>query len=221
MTESKLTRPSLPLSLIVPAVLTAWFATPACAQTPSSELSEPHEPVSAATETAPLGRPGLVPPPTWRLDFGVPAVGMGVFHAPAQSYDKGIMSATTDVRLVGISGHGAMVRYAFGTNIWGHGHGIEIDYVYRTRLSGDDRGGVGLDLMAGTSFGDVEHDENDVAQGAMIGANTAVQLDFRHYAFVVSFGAQYRGLVPLSSASGGDPVHVLTGTIGLGFGFND
>lgn len=160
--------------------------------------------------------------PRWRLDVGAPGFGPGGFFAPAASYERSIVTMTFDVRFVESHGHGVMARYVWGTNLWGGGHGVDLDYVFRARLAGDDRFGLGLDTMAGMTLGALVHNDEEVPVGAVAGANVGLQLDLRLYGFVVSLGTQYRLLLPTETAANGGPIgpeHALTGTLGLGFGF--
>ncbi len=160
--------------------------------------------------------------PEHRVDVVIPSVGLGWFVAPAADYDRVILTGAVDVRYAHRSGHGVMARAAFGSTFWGGGTGGDLDYLYRTTLAGDRHLSLGLDLMAGLTVAELEHDEDTLPVGWHVGGNTSLSLDLRARNFVVSLGGQYRAIFPTEAAPNGGatgPEHALTATLGLGFTF--
>jgi hypothetical protein len=182
-------------------------------------------PLHASAQAASTASPYLAPTrpqPAWRLDVTAPSFGIGGFWAPAADYARTIFTWSLDVRMVAASGHGVMVRFAEGADIWGGGDGVELDWVGRVRLAGDDHFGLALDGMVGPTIAYLNHNEGTVPRGVTCGGNANLSLDFRAYGFVVSLAAQYRILMPAAPAPNGGPTgpeHALTATLGLGFGF--
>ncbi len=206
------------LQVLVALILVLFVSAHAVAQDASSEpqpaLEESVLPTEAST---PLHRT-----PAYRLDIMIPSVGVGLFSAPTSGYERTILTLSVDVRLVSRGGHGGMVRVAHGSTLWGSATAVELDYVFRARLAGDDRFGLGLDSTIGTTLASFAHNEATIPTGLALGGNVGLSLDFRAYGFVVSLGAQYRLLVPTEAALNGGasgPEHAITGTLGLGFGF--
>jgi hypothetical protein len=208
--ESKL------LTLLLALFLASFLAPRSAAAQEADSAAALEAPASAASAaSAPSA-------PDYRLDVTVPSAGIGWFSAPAGHYDATIFTLSGDVRIVERHGHGAMLRVAHGTNIWGGGTAVELDYVYRLRLAGDDRFGLGLDTTVGMTIASLSHNEATIPDGLAVGGNTGLSLDFRAYGFVVSLGGQYRLLLPQEAALNGGasgPEHALTVTLGLGFGF--
>lgn len=195
------------------ALLSVLLAAPTVSAQDADSLASP----TLEIEALPAPRA-----PSWRLDVLVPTGGFGWFTVPTASYDRLIATMTLDVRLVGESGHGAMVRPVFGTNLWGEGWGGDIDYVFRSRLYGDDVFGLGLDLNGGMTAAFLEHNETTIADGLAYGGNVGASLDLRAYNFAMTLGVQYRMLLPTTAPENGvatGPEHVLTFTFGGGFGF--
>lgn len=207
-----------PIAPPAPAASAPGTAAPA----PTPLIAPVAVPVVEEVPEVPLAPAAERRAPRWRLDFGAPGVGMGRFFAPAAGYERAIASLSFDVRFVGAHGHGVMARYATAGNLWGSGQGFEADYVLRVRLAGDDRVGLGLDVMAGLTLASLRHDEGTVPHGFAPGGNASLQLDLRLWGFVISGAVVYRTLVPTDPAPNGGPTgweHAITGTLGLGFGF--
>jgi hypothetical protein len=215
---------SLSLALVIASV-----GAPASAQVTAVlvadgalTLGSPYTAPAAASEEPASDVAATSTSPRWRLDFGAPSLGYGGFFAPAARYEREIAALSFDARIVESHGHGVMLRYMLGVSLWGHGQGFDLDYVYRARLAGDDRVGLGLDMMAGLTAGALSHTEETVPSGGVAGGNASLQLDLRIYGFVVSGGFQYRLLLPTEAARNGGPIgpeHAVTATLGLGFGF--
>lgn len=165
----------------------------------------------------------LVPmAPEHRFDLVGPSFGIGHFAVPSSNYSRTIGTLTADARYAHASGHGVMARFAYATNVWGEGFGVELDYLYRAIVAGDQDLSLGLDFTLGPTVAWLEHDEQTLATGAHFGGNAGVSLDFRAYNFVLSLGGQYRILVPTDARLDGQPAgpaHVITGTLGAGFTF--
>src|SRR5690606_14690488 len=64
--------------------------------------------------------------PEHRFDLVGPSFGPGHFAAPSSDYSRGIVMSAIDARYAHASGHGVMARFAYGTNIWGEGFGVEL-----------------------------------------------------------------------------------------------
>lgn len=200
-------------SLLVAALLLVVSPRAAAAQDTAAALESPQVVDAPAAEST---------APTWRLDVEFPSVGLGWFAAPAAGYDREIANYGGNARIVSPSGHGGLLRIMEGTNVWGSAIGAETDYLFRVRLVGDDRFGLGLDTSVGATVAWFSHNEGTLPTGLALGGNAGLSLDFRAYGFVVSLGAQYHLLVPTEGALNGGPSgaeHAITGTIGLGFGF--
>ena len=162
------------------------------------------------------------PPPEHRIELVGPSVGIGHFAVPSTGYSRGFGTLAIDLRYAHASGHGVMVRGAWGSNVWGEGYGLELDYLVRAILTGDRDLSLGLDFTLGPSAATLEHNEQTLAVGAYFGGNGGISLDFRAYNFVLSLGAQYRFLVPAGErldGAGAAPAHVLTATLGAGVTF--
>jgi hypothetical protein len=193
-------------------------------------MTRKHIALSAALFTAlfvALSAPGAAraqesADPGYRVDVLLPSMGLGWFDAPAADYERGIFVISAEVRVVERHGHGALVRVADGSTIWGGAMAVDADYVYRARLAGNDRLGLGLDVQTGLTVADFSHNEGTLPAGLAVGGNAGVSLDFRAYGFVVSLAGEYRLLAPQETALNGGPTgaeHALTATLGLGFGF--
>jgi hypothetical protein len=157
-----------------------------------------------------------------RFEVVGPSFGIGHFAAPSSDYSRGIATLAVDARYAHASGHGVMARYAYGTNVWGEGSGIELDYLYRAILAGHQDVSLGLDFTLGPTAAWLEHDEQTLATGMHLGGNAGVSLDFRAFNFVLSLGGQYRLLIPTDARLDGGPAgpaHAITGTLGAGFTF--
>lgn len=160
--------------------------------------------------------------PEWRLDFIGPTVGIGVFLAPAVSYEQAIGTLGGEVRFAHQTGHGALVRVAHGNNLWGGGTAIDLSYLYRTTLEGDARIGLSLDVSAGPSFFWLSHNQGDVPVGEAVGGHVGFTLDGRYENFTGTLGAQWHGFAPLQGAPNAGATGfemALTVMGGLGFGF--
>lgn len=181
--------------------------------------------------------------PSFRLDFAGPNVGIG-----AATFDPELLRAVgAHVTLAHHSGHGARIDLTYLFPDSGpflgphraHGEAVLVDsaYLHRLRLAGNDRLGLGLDLTAGITAGEVsfyqptgglcfsncprpDPVEERVADGAQIGPNFGAALDFRAYGFVLGIDVRYRALLGLE-AQPGDRVdqHAFSASASLGFGF--
>lgn len=158
-----------------------------------------------------------------RFDVVGPSLGIGHFAVPSSDdYSRFIGAAAADARYAHASGHGVMLRLAYGTNVWGEGFGGELDYLYRVILAGDLDVSLGLDFTLGPTVAWLRHDEQTIAQGVHFGGNAGVSLDLRAFNFILSLGGQYRLLIPTETRLDGDPAgpaHVITGTLGAGLTF--
>jgi len=157
-----------------------------------------------------------------RFDLVGPSVGIGHFAAPSSDYSRFIGTVAADARYAHASGHGVMLRFAYGTNVWGEGFGVELDYLYRAILAGQRDVSLGLDFTLGPTATWLEHDEQTIARGTHLGGNAGVSLDFRAFNFLLSLGGQYRLLIPTDARLDGapaGPAHAITGTLGAGFTF--
>jgi hypothetical protein len=189
------------LGAVAAALLSMALATPSVA-------SADDEPIPTA--------------PEHRFDLVGPSFGIGHFAAPSSDYSRTIATVAADARYAHASGHGLMLRFAYGTNLWGEGSGIELDYLFRAVLTGDRDVSLGLDFTIGPTAAWLDHDEQTLATGAHLGGNGGVSLDFRAFNFVLSLGGQYRLLVPTDARLDGapaGPAHAITGTLGAGFTF--
>ncbi|AKF11032.1 hypothetical protein [Sandaracinus amylolyticus] len=160
--------------------------------------------------------------PEHRVDVVLPSAGLGWFTSPSTGYDRIVFTLSVDVRYAHRTGHGAMVRGAYGTNVWGEAMAIELDYLYRAHLVGDQHLSLALDAMIGATVASFDHDEERLAVGAHLGGNAGLSLDLRVRNFIVALGVQYRLLVPTERTLGGNEAgveHAITGTLGLGFTF--
>ncbi len=191
----------------------AASASPSVLAAQSSSLepgdSPPHEPLPARG-------------PRYRIELLGPYFGVGVFLAPAAGYDRTIYAIAGELRVVHRSGHGVQLRVAGGGTLWGDGLVAEPAYVYRFRLDGDDRAGVGLDVSAGPTLPALRPNESTLPAGDALGGHVGLSLDGRIEGFTISLAGQYRVLVPLGGAPAGNatgPEHALTAMLGLGFGF--
>lgn len=190
------------------ALVLALFVSPLAASAQDAVLEQEERPAHRA--------------PAYRLDFTGPSVGIGMFSAPTGGYESTILTIAGDVRLVSAEGHGGMVRVAHGFRLGGGATAVELDYVFRARLAGDDRLGLGLDTTVGPTLAWFSHNEGSIPTGLALGGNAGLSLDFRAYGFVVSLGGQYRLLLPTEGAINGGPSgpeHAITATLGFGFGF--
>lgn len=180
--------------------------------------------------------------PAFRLDVGFPDLGVG-----ASTFDPGVLgSFGGHVALAHRSGHGGRIGFAFLTPSSGqlfgphraHGEGWVIDasYLYRVRLAGDDRLGLGLDLSSGLSTGMIderpgtnglcfggcptpEPEAQNVPDGANFGWNAGASLDLRVYGFTLGLDVRYRGLFALEPGVGRIDQHAVSAIGYLGFGF--
>ncbi len=158
--------------------------------------------------------------PNVRVDAVFPSAGFGGFFAPDAHYSRGIFIAGLETRWTHASGHGGMVRGAWGTSVWGSGYGADLAYLYRARLVGDRDVSLSLDSMIGPTFAALEHNEDSLPLGVEVGGHLSFSLDFRARNFILALGLQYRVLFPTQAAIDGSSAgaqHVLTGTLGVGF----
>ncbi len=180
------------------------------------------------------------PAPEWRVDVGVPSVGVGT-ATDAGNAGNAMLAVGVHVALAHRSGHGFSIAGEYTTSSLFFGAGrssalIDADYRYRFRLLGDDRVGIGLDLGAGLSGGEVEgHGSRNcfwgcadveptpappVSNGAHLGSNLDASLDLRLSVFYVGVRARARALVALEPTAGHSAVQAdVTGSLYLGFGF--
>ncbi len=162
------------------------------------------------------------PAPTWRVELVGPSLGIGVFLAPAASYERNIVSLSGELRFAHRTGHGALFRMGWGSNLWGGGWVGELAYLHRFRLVGHDAMGVGLDLSVGPTLAALRHDEGTVPAGNALGGHVGVSLDGRIHGLTISLAGQYRVFVPWRGPPNGGPVgpeHALTLMVGLGLAF--
>jgi hypothetical protein len=182
--------------------------------------------------------------PLVRVDFGGPSVGIG-----AGTLDPGVSVAFGGhVTAVHRSGHGARVDFTqvaptsgelLGPSpASGGGWMLDVAYAYRIRVAGDDRLGLGLDVAGGISAADLHFYQptsglcifgpcsqpapvaENVADGAQLGANAGLSLDFRAYGFLFGIDARYRALLGLEARSGDRlDQHLFTASAYFGFGF--
>jgi len=182
--------------------------------------------------------------PLVRVDFGGPSIGVGV-----STLDPNLSVALGGhVTAVHRSGHGARVDFAqiiptsggfLGASpASGGGWVLDLAYAYRLRVAGDDHLGLGLDVTGGVSAADLQFYQptsglcvfegcsppapvaEHVADGAQLGGNAGLSLDFRAYGFLFGIDARYRALLGLQ-AQPGDRLdqHIFTASAYFGFGF--
>lgn len=160
--------------------------------------------------------------PEWRIDILGPTVGIGVFLAPAVSYERVILTLSGEVRLAHHTGHGALVRVAHGNNLWGAGTAVDLSYLFRSNLEGDARFGLSVDVSAGPSFFWLSHNQGDVPVGEAVGGNVGFSLDGRYENFTGTLGAQWHAFAPLRGApnAGATGFEMAISVMGgFGFGF--
>lgn len=173
------------------------------------------------------------------FDLDVPDFGVTVSTA-----DQPRSTPATTLRMVHRSGHGVLLSAA-----WSGTYGIflgpqdahadlatfDLAYVYRFRPWGDDRMGVGIDLIGGPSGGFVvNHDAScgfsfspcdlppaPVAnrEGAYFGVVAGASLDLRLRGFLVGIDARYHGMLGLEDRAGRVDLHAFTAGAHLGFSF--
>lgn len=160
--------------------------------------------------------------PTWRIDFIGPTVGIGAFLAPTVGYGRSILTLGGEVRFAHASGAGVLLRVAHGSNLWGGGTSVDLAYLHRLALVGNERKGGSVDFSLGPSFAWLSHNQGDVPVGASLGGQAGVALTGRDENFSASVGAQFHGFLPLQDAPNGGPTGLqmaITVMGGLGFGF--
>ncbi len=174
------------------------------------------------------------PAPEWRVDVGVPSVGLGT----ATDVSSATLAVGVHVAVAHRSGHGFSIAGEYTTSnlffqIGRNAALIDADYRYRFRLLGDDRVGVGLDLGAGLSGGEVAEGLSvgnvsgadpttmpSVSSGAYLGSNLDASLDLRLSVFYMGVRARARALVALEPSSRPSPVQAdFVTSLYLGFGF--
>lgn len=203
----------------------------ASAQAPEATLSDP-----TTLDAAVRADPEL------RLDVAFPAFGFAV-----ASFEGAPVYVGGHVTVAHRSGHGVRVGAGAALDTGGsflgshpaHGDAwmLDVDYVYRLRLVGNDRMGLGLDLSGGVSGGEVRFHqatsgfcwsncgappavEEHVADGAHLGANVGASLDLRLTGFSFGIDLRYRPTFALEAQAGDELAqHLFTATAYLGFGF--
>ncbi len=138
-----------------------------------------------------------LPPPRYRLELIGPLLGAGGFHAPTSGIDRQIYALSLEVRFADRSGNGFLARGVGGTTILsGGGTAVELAYLRRFRLVGNDRSGLGLDVSAGPTLAVIVHGNEAVPSGNAFGSHVGMSLDVRLWGMTISLAAQYRALMP-------------------------
>jgi hypothetical protein len=193
---------------------------------------------------APVSAQELDTRPGARVDVFVPTFELGTGSMDAFAGRYGAEVAFADK-----SGHGARLGVAlydgspfdppFGpAPAQVGGELVDAAYVYRVRLEGNDRFGIGLDLGGGVSVGHLRfyqgrprclfiscdpappRTEPTITQGAHFGGNVMASLDFRVSVFVVGIAVRYSALLALErNGSGPIGAHYGSGGAHIGFGF--
>jgi hypothetical protein len=181
--------------------------------------------------------------PEWRVDMGVPSVGVGVVTDVNPDDEGRNLGIGAHVTVAHRSGHGVRVGLAFSLGGLGgterrNSSFVDAGYVHRFRLVGDDRLGLGLDVGGGLSVGSVIDrgydcsalngvfcmsipDPRRVADGAHLGINAGASFDLRLFGFTMGLDVRGRAAAALerndmrSSALQAE----MLASIYLGFGF--
>lgn len=180
-------------------------------------------------------------PPAVRVDVDAPSIGVAL-----SSDDDPRMVVGVGVRVAHRSGHGLLLGGAWSdapgafAPVWPTAPArerrflVDLAYLRRFRLEGDDRLGVGLDLFGGPSTAHVDPMQAsggfaseaprsfDARAGWYLGVVAGASLDLRVHAFTVGIDARYHGLVALEPASpfaGGDRLDLHSFEAGLHVGF--
>lgn len=187
-------------------------------------LAAPPRPARADEPAQPL---------EWRFDFAGPSVGVGAATDTVQeTWTLGVHAT-----LAHASGHGLSIvgDYSFSgwlVGIMRQALLLDLDYRYRLRLVGDDRFGLGLDLGIGPTAGRITGPsstcfigpcepsvEARVSDGAHLGPNALVSLDFRAWGFLVGIVVRGRVLVALEPVADRTLVQQeFSASLYLGFG---
>jgi len=209
MTDAKL--------LLITALSLLTHTLPVGAQAPSPAVQEA---IAPATPSA----------PEWRSDVTIPSMGIAVTPANAG------LSIGVGVRLAHVSGHGVRLDVGYSPLILDqevYSRGVDLSYLYRFRLLGNDRVGLGLDLAAGLAFQELRYrhtigffmgphytpETEDVADGANMGGVVSVALDGRFYGFVIGVDVRAHGVYGLQAEPGDRPFHGdVSANFTIGFG---
>jgi hypothetical protein len=180
----------------------------------------------------------------YRVDFDVPSVTLSA-SPDASSAMIGVSGA---VRFAHRSGHGARAAVSYADELHSSSGLLgpsdanaeltmfDLAYAYRLRLSGDDRGGVGLDFFGGPSFGIVTDRQanNGLCFGGCssppvrvfrdrlgnhLGLVVGASLDGRYRGFVAGIDVGYHALFALDGGAGAIDTHAFTAGAHIGFGF--
>lgn len=192
---------------------------------------------------APVSAQQLDARPGARVDVSVPTAALTL-----GSMDELGGRIGGEVAFAHKSGHGARLGVAFYDGspfdtalgpapAQARGVLVDTDYIYRVRLDGNDRFGIGLDLGGGVTVGHLAFyqahgglcfsscstpppTEPRVADGAHLGANVMASLDFRISVFVAGIAVRYSALLALER-NGSGPLGAHYGSAGahIGFGF--
>lgn len=175
--------------------------------------------------------------PMVRVDFALPAVGV-----TGTSADGSGWQASIGVRVAHQSGHGVRFDLSAGqtraiqflsSSAYVSSTSYDLSYLYRVRLVGDDRLGIGMDFGAGLAvqtlffnqptswFGSSPpHVNESIADGVHMGGVAIAAIDGRVYGF--TFGADVRAhAVFATQGQSGDSVaqYDVSLNTSLGFGF--
>lgn len=181
--------------------------------------------------------------PQWRVDVGVPSVGLGA-ATDVPGDDALIGGAGAQVTVMHRSGHGARIGLGLTysevpfnlSSASRQSFTLDAGYVHRLRLVGDDRYGLGLDLGGGLSGGtasdtgdtcwggcgsNARTDMDRVASGAYLGVNAGASLDLRLSVFTMGLDVRGRTMVALErQRDASSPLQAeLLVSLYLGFGF--
>ncbi len=231
-------RAPLPLAPLALFVLVALQGT-AVAQAPDA----PSTPAPSATgEAAPA--PARTPPPI-RVDVEAPIVGLGATSADPHGTE---LFWGAGVSVVEPGGNGARVTVtrfttSLGSGLLGptparvEGDIVEVGYVRRVRLVGDDRLGLGLDLTGGLTVAHMSFEQatsglcwggcsptpnvdEHFADGWQAGTHVGGSLDGRLLGFTLGLQIRARAYVGLRPEAGDDVVQGdVTASAYFGFGF--
>jgi hypothetical protein len=182
------------------------------------------------------------PSPALRIDVDLPSVGVALSTDDAPRMTLGVA-----IRAVARSGHGAYLAVLDSDDPQAMSPFLpsgpardqraifDLAYVYRARLVGDDRVGLGLDLIGGASamhlqhqlggglFGPSVSQHFDAPPGWYVGAVLGASIDVRLHAFVVGLDVRYHGELVAHADVPNDAtrtdVHSMEAGLHVGFSF--
>lgn len=156
-----------------------------------------------------------------RLDFELPTVGVGSWTNNSQI----LIAAGLGIVLAHHSGNGAALRFRGGSQVFGADiYTVDLGYLHRFRVSGDDRRGIGITVGTGLALGQGDDrqgflttTDGPLPDGGKGGIYADLALERRWQGFLIGAGASYHALLPFEGSGGVQ--HVVEGHLTLGFGF--